>query len=80
MGGGDEHDTAVGQAFNEATGRSGDHEKHGMSDEHAVVLGSGNLGLIYLMEHKSRLSAEAIQERPPTCSQRSLLTPTSDSC
>ena len=29
MSGGDEHDTAVGQAINEATGRSGDHEKHG---------------------------------------------------
>ena len=65
MSGGDEHDTAVGQAFNEATGRSGDHEKHGMSDEHAVVLGSGNLGLVYLMEEKRRLSAEEIQERHP---------------
>ena len=65
MSGGDEHDTAVGQAFNEATGRSGDHEKHGMSDEHAVVLGSGNLGLVYLMEHRRRLSAEEIQERHP---------------
>ena len=29
MSGGDEHDTAVGQAFNEATGRSGKHEEHG---------------------------------------------------
>ena len=65
MSGGDEHDTAVGQAFNEATGRSGEHEKHGMSDEHAVVLGSGNLGLVYLMEHRRRLSAEEIQERHP---------------
>ncbi len=65
MSGGDEHDTAVGQAFNEATGRSGDHEKHGTSDEHAVVLGSGNLGLVYLMEEKRRLSAEEIQERHP---------------
>ena len=65
MSGGDEHDTAVGQAFNEATGRSGEHEKHGMSDEHAVVLGSGNLGLVYLMEEKRRLSAEEIQERHP---------------
>ena len=65
MSGGDEHDTAVGQAMGEATGRTGDHEKHGTSDEHAVVLGSGNLGLVYLMEEKRRLSAEEIQERHP---------------
>ncbi|MGZ6576025.1 MAG: hypothetical protein ACXVHJ_34090, partial [Solirubrobacteraceae bacterium] len=30
-----------------------------------VVLGSGNLGLVYLMEEKRRLSAEEIQERHP---------------
>ena len=29
MSGGDEHDTAVGQAINEATGRAGDHEERG---------------------------------------------------
>ncbi len=65
MSAGDEHDTAVSQAFNEATGRSGSDEKHGIGDQHAVVLGSGNLGLIYLMEEKRRLSAEEIQERHP---------------
>jgi uncharacterized membrane protein YvlD (DUF360 family) len=31
----------------------------------AIVLGSGNLGLIYLMEEKRRLTAEEIRERHP---------------
>ena len=65
MSAGDEHDSAVGQAFNDATGRSATHEEHKASDEHAIVLGSGNLGLVYLMEEKRRLSAEEIQERHP---------------
>jgi hypothetical protein len=65
MSAGDEHDTAVNQAWGEATGRSGRQEQQGTSDEHAVVLGSGNLGLIYLMEEKRRLSAEEIHERHP---------------
>jgi hypothetical protein len=65
MSGGDEHDTAVGQAINEATGRTGEHEDQGTGDEHAIVLGSGNLGLVYLMEEKRRLSAEEIRERHP---------------
>jgi uncharacterized membrane protein YvlD (DUF360 family) len=65
MSAGDEHDTAVNQAFNEATGRTGSREEHETSDEHAVVLGSGNLGLVYLMEEKRRLSAEEIHERHP---------------
>ena len=65
MSAGDEHDTAVNQAWGEATGRSGSQEEHGASDGHAVVLGSGNLGLVYLMEEKRRLSAEEIQERHP---------------
>ena len=64
MSGGDENDTAVGQAVNEATGRSGDQE-HGIERRAAVVLGSGNLGLVYLMEEKRRLSAEEIEERHP---------------
>lgn len=65
MSAGDEHDTAVNQAFNEATGRSGDSDEPGADDSHAVVLGSGNLGLVYLMEEKRRLSAEEIHERHP---------------
>jgi uncharacterized membrane protein YvlD (DUF360 family) len=65
MSGGDEHDTAVGQALNEATGRSGRSDEQGTGDSHAIVLGSGNLGLVYLMEVKRRLSAEEIHERHP---------------
>jgi len=65
MSGGDEHDTAVGQALQEATG--GDHARpdHDLGDTHAVVLGSGNLGLVYLMEEQRRLSAEEIELRHP---------------
>jgi Type I phosphodiesterase / nucleotide pyrophosphatase len=65
MSSGDEHDTAVSQALNEATGRSEDRRENGASEGHAIVLGSGNLGLIYLMEEQRRLSAEEIQERHP---------------
>jgi uncharacterized membrane protein YvlD (DUF360 family) len=65
MGAGDEHDKAVGQAFNEATGRSGSSEDEGPSTSHVIVLGSGNLGLVYLMEENRRLTAEEIEERHP---------------
>ncbi|HEY6396198.1 MAG TPA: phage holin family protein, partial [Solirubrobacteraceae bacterium] len=47
MSGGDEHDAAVGQALQEATGQAQDGHDHDLGDEHAVVLGSGNLGLVY---------------------------------
>ena len=63
---GDENDTAMAQAFNEATGRKkkqkGDREIGG---EQVVVLGSGNLGLVYLMEERRRLTLEEIEERHP---------------
>ena len=36
-----------------------------MADRTAVVLGSGNLGLVYLMEEKRRLTLEEIDERHP---------------
>jgi uncharacterized membrane protein YvlD (DUF360 family) len=69
--GGDEHDSTVGQAFAEATGTSAE-EKPKKKDRKAkkelgevVVLGSGNLGLIYLMEEKRRLTLEEIDERHP---------------
>jgi uncharacterized membrane protein YvlD (DUF360 family) len=64
--GGDEHDTAVSQALHEATG--GAQAKSGgddAEDAHAVVLGSGNLGLVYLMGENRRLTAEEIGERHP---------------
>ena len=65
MVGGDEHDTAVQQAMNEATGRSNAQADEELGDDRAIVLGSGNLGLIYLMEERRRLSKEEIDERHP---------------
>ena len=45
---------------------SGKHAKNDVrADEHAIVLGSGNLGLIYLMEERRRLTLEEIDERHP---------------
>ena len=59
----------VGHAFHEATGRKDEKEKkrakNDVSDREVVVMGSGNLGLVYLMEEKRRLTLEEIQERHP---------------
>jgi hypothetical protein len=65
--GGDEHAAAPSQAFSEATGRDLDGKAAGgtVADRAAVVLGSGNLGLIYLMEEPRRLSLEEIEHRHP---------------
>ena len=63
---GDENDTAVGQALAEATGRTP--AADGPGDDvggDVIVLGSGNLGLVYLMEHRERLTLEEIDERHP---------------
>ena len=65
MSGGDEHDAAVGQALQEATGGAKAQTTLDLGDQHAVVLGSGNLGLVYLMEEKRRLTAEEITQRHP---------------
>ena len=63
---GDENDSAVAQAFKEATGgKETKRAKHDVSGEETVVLGSGNLGLIYLMEEKRRLTLEEMQARHP---------------
>src|SRR5262249_32762289 len=65
---GDENDTTVGHAVGEATGRQPKDEKRSkkdVSDQDGVVLGSGNLGLIYLMEERRRLTLEEITERHP---------------
>jgi uncharacterized membrane protein YvlD (DUF360 family) len=62
---GDENDAAVGQAVAEATGRTADEEGHAASDRDVIVLGSGNLGLIYLMDRPERLCLEEIEERHP---------------
>ena len=39
--------------------------KNDVSDRDVVVLGSGNLGLVYLMEEQRRLTLEEIDERHP---------------
>ena len=64
--GGDEQRALVGHAVNEATGSgSGKRAKNDVSDREVVVLGSGNLGLIYLMESDRRLTLEEIEQRHP---------------
>lgn len=67
---GDENDSAVGHAIGEATGRTAEkskekRNKNDVSGEHVVVLGSGNLGLVYLMEEARRLTLEEIEARYP---------------
>jgi uncharacterized membrane protein YvlD (DUF360 family) len=64
--GGDEQTAMVGHAASEATGRTETKRaKNDVSDRPVVVLGSGNLGLVYLMEEKRRLTLEEINERHP---------------
>ena len=69
LGGGDENASAVGRAFDEATGRTArtarKPRKNDVSGRDAVVLGSGNLGLVYLMEEPRRLTLEEIEQRHP---------------
>jgi uncharacterized membrane protein YvlD (DUF360 family) len=68
IAGGDEQNAMVGNALGEATGRGGKKPKRSkkdVSDREAIVLGSGNLGLIYLMEEKRRLTLEELNERHP---------------
>jgi uncharacterized membrane protein YvlD (DUF360 family) len=64
--GGDEQAAMVGHAVSEATGRTEEKlPKNDVSDRNVVVLGSGNLGLVYLMEAKHRLTLEELNERHP---------------
>jgi uncharacterized membrane protein YvlD (DUF360 family) len=66
LAGGDEQDAMVRHAVDEATGRTPrKRSKNDMSDRDVVVLGSGNLGLVYLMEETRRLTMEEIDERHP---------------
>jgi uncharacterized membrane protein YvlD (DUF360 family) len=73
VAGGDEQHSMVGLAVGEATGgvkpdkdkAKGKRSKNDVSDREAVVLGSGNLGLISLMEEPRRLTLEEIDERHP---------------
>jgi uncharacterized membrane protein YvlD (DUF360 family) len=62
--GGDENAGGVGRAIDEATGRSGE-EHPELAGREVIVLGSGNLGLVYLMETPHRLTLEEIRERHP---------------
>ncbi len=65
--GGDEQNAMVGLAVSEATGTdpSKKRPKNDVSGREAVVLGSGNLGLIYLMDEPRRLTLEEIEARHP---------------
>jgi uncharacterized membrane protein YvlD (DUF360 family) len=67
--GGDEQSSMVGHAVAEATGTTErtakKRPKNDVSDRHVVVMGSGNLGLVYLMEEPRRLTLEEIEERHP---------------
>jgi uncharacterized membrane protein YvlD (DUF360 family) len=67
VAGGDEQDSMVGHALGEATGRTQKKKraKNDVSGESVVVLGSGNLGLVYLMEERRRLTLEELNERHP---------------
>jgi uncharacterized membrane protein YvlD (DUF360 family) len=68
--GGDENEAAVGLAFEEARDAEDapaakSTKKKKLDEQAVVVLGSGNLGLIYLMEDRRRLTLEEIEARHP---------------
>jgi uncharacterized membrane protein YvlD (DUF360 family) len=62
---GDEQSAMVGHALSEATGTKKKRPKNDVSDREVVVLGSGNLGLVYLMSEPRRLTMEEIEEAHP---------------
>jgi uncharacterized membrane protein YvlD (DUF360 family) len=65
--GGDENHGNIGNAVGEATGttKRKKRPKNDVSDQQVVVLGSGNLGLVYLMDERRRLSREEIDASHP---------------
>jgi uncharacterized membrane protein YvlD (DUF360 family) len=63
--GGDEQAAMASLAVGEATGSAPKPKKNEVGDRSVVVLGSGNLGLVYLMEEPRRLTLEEIDERHP---------------
>jgi uncharacterized membrane protein YvlD (DUF360 family) len=68
VAGGDEQSSMVGHAFSEATGtkdKPDKRKKNDVSGRDVVVMGSGNLGLVYLMEENRRLTLEEMNERHP---------------
>jgi uncharacterized membrane protein YvlD (DUF360 family) len=64
---GDENRSTVAHAVGEATGtdRTRKRAKNDVSGQDVVVLGSGNLGLVYLMEEDRRLTREELDARHP---------------
>jgi uncharacterized membrane protein YvlD (DUF360 family) len=63
---GDEQSSMVGHALSEASGqKSKKRPKNDVSDKDVIVLGSGNLGLVYLMEERRRLTLEEIDAVHP---------------
>jgi uncharacterized membrane protein YvlD (DUF360 family) len=63
---GDENQSTVGRAVDDASGRKPEKPaKNDVSGEDVVVLASGNLGLVYLMDERRRLSLEEIDGRHP---------------
>ena len=63
--GGDEQESMVTNAAAEATGRKAKPKKNDVSGRDVVVLGSGNLGLVYLMEAEGRMTLEQLSARHP---------------
>jgi uncharacterized membrane protein YvlD (DUF360 family) len=64
--GGDEQRSMVDHAAHEASGRRPERPPRGqLADRDVVVLGSGNLGLVYLMESPRRLTLEELDARHP---------------
>jgi hypothetical protein len=66
---GDENQSTVGRAVDEASGgkapKPKKKSKKDVSGEQVVVLASGNLGLIYLLDEPRRLTLEEIESRHP---------------
>jgi hypothetical protein len=65
VAGGDEQRAMAAHAVAGATGRKEKPAKNDVSGRKAVVLGSGNLGLVYLMEEPRRLTLEELDDRHP---------------
>jgi uncharacterized membrane protein YvlD (DUF360 family) len=69
VSGDDENASVVGTAVAEATGTEAPaakkKSKKDVSDEEVVVLGSGNLALVYLMDEQRRMTREEIDARHP---------------
>jgi uncharacterized membrane protein YvlD (DUF360 family) len=63
--GGDEQNAMVGNAAAEATGRKAKPAKNDVSGLDVVVLGSGNLGLVYLLETDRRMTLEELDASHP---------------